>query len=143
MLKRLRNHPLFIQLFYFGIVGVCASLVYLIILICLVSIIHMHPLIANIFAFLIGFTVSYSGHHHWTFASSNSLSKRALPRFFLIQTLGFCLNEGLFYIFLEKLKLHYIIAILITLAIVAFVTFLSSKLWAFRRQESHTNSQLG
>lgn len=53
-------------------------------------------------------------------------------KFFLVSGLSFCLNESLYAIFLEELHLYYSVALALVLLIVPPVTFILSKLWAFR-----------
>lgn len=128
---------LFLQLVKFGIVGVTSASVNYIVVIALVEITRLTPLVANIFGYLIGFLVSFSGHKYWTF-SSHSTSASSLPKFLVVSAAGFLANENLFYLFLNYLYLDYKIALLLVLLIVPPFTFLFSKLWAFRHQQIDT-----
>src|SRR6266545_1566470 len=89
---------LFLQFCRFGIVGLTATLIHYSIVVELVQKISMQPLIANIFAFLIAFQMSYWGHRLWTFNDSVSLHRDAFPKLLLVQSLNFTINESLFYI---------------------------------------------
>lgn len=120
------------QLIRFGIIGFCAAAVHTIIVVWLVKSFGFNPLIANIFAFLIAFNVSYVGHRYWSFAETNAKHKIAIPRFLLVAIISFILNEGLFYIFLNIFNFYYIAALLLVLIIVPIFTFVSSKLWVFK-----------
>lgn len=120
-----------LQLIRFGIVGSCAALVNMLMVIWQVESFKTNPLIANIFAFLVAFNISYVGHRYWSFAKTSLRHKESIVRFLVVATMSFILNEGLFFIFLNLLHLQYIFALLLVLIIVPLFTFISSKFWAF------------
>jgi putative flippase GtrA len=120
------------QLIRFGLVGSCAAIVNMLIVVWLVQNFHIQPLLANIFAFLVAFNISYTGHRYWSFANTKQQHQSSIPRFLLIAIISFALNEGLFYIFLSLFSWYYIWALLLTLFIVPIFTFISSKFWAFK-----------
>lgn len=122
---------LFLQFCRFGIVGLTAAIVHYCIVVELVQKIAMQPLIANIFAFLIAFQISYWGHRLWTFQDSSVLHRNAFPRLLFLQTINFAANEALFSIFMTY-GLPYNIALIIVLAILPIFTFITSKLWVFQ-----------
>ena len=124
--------PLIKQLTRFGIVGIIAVTVHFSILIFLVEREHFTPLVANIFAFLISFQVSYWGHRSWTFYGTTTKHRVALPKLFLIGCSGLVANEGLFYIFLTLFKLPYPLAQFFVLTILPLVNFTLGKFWVFR-----------
>lgn len=123
---------LFGQLTRFCIVGLLAAAVHFSIVVLLVEVGALKPLIANIFAFLIAFQVSYWGHRRWTFHTTTSLHGEALPKLFLVNGLGFIANEGLFYIFMTMFGLSYPLALFLVLAILPVATFALGKFWVFR-----------
>ncbi|MCK4870458.1 MAG: GtrA family protein [Gammaproteobacteria bacterium] len=135
MIKIITNifakYPLLEQLTKFGIVGTVAAIINMLALIALVELLHLHPLVANIFAFLLAFNASYIGHHHWSFAETARDHKKSVPRFFIVATTSFVLNQGLFAIFLTVFHLYYVLALFLVLIIVPIFTFLLSKFWAF------------
>jgi putative flippase GtrA len=92
----------------------------------------MPPLYANIFAFIAAFNVSYLGHRYWTFGKSSSRHVTAVTRFLGVAVLSFMLNEFLFFLFLRFTSLPYLFAIFIVLVIVTPITFVLSRIWAFR-----------
>ncbi|MCF6777545.1 GtrA family protein [Thiotrichales bacterium 19X7-9] len=123
---------LFKQTFKFGIVGVIAAIVHFIIVSILVHFFHWYPLLANIVAFLIAYNVSYFGHKNWTFHEhGKKISHTSNIKFFIVATLSFILNEGLYGIYLLFIP-HYQLALFLTLATVPPITFILSKLWAFK-----------
>lgn len=119
------------QLLRFGTIGSFAALVHFSVVVTLVSLTLMHPLFANIIAFLIAFQVSYFGHKYWTFDDIAQKAKTAWLKFFTVAVLSFLLNEFLFFILLTQTQLYYPIALLIVLMIVPPFTFILSKTWAF------------
>ena len=121
----------FWQLFRFGITGVIAASVNFFVVVLIVEYIHLKPLVANIFAYLLAFNVSYFGHRFWTFGHK-AHGTSSLPKFFTVSIISFFLNEGLFALLLAKTHLHYTWALIITILIVAILSFLLSKLWAFK-----------
>ncbi|MCF6765040.1 GtrA family protein [Thiotrichales bacterium 19S3-7] len=123
---------LFKQTFKFGIVGVIAAIVHFSIVTVLVDLFHWYPLAANIIAFLIAYNVSYFGHKNWTFhQEGKKISHTSGIKFFIVASLSFILNEGLYGIYLLFVP-QYQIALFLTLATVPPITFLLSKLWAFK-----------
>lgn len=119
------------QLLKFGCVGVLASLTHLGVVILLVTW-GMHPLYANVFAFVAAFNVSYLGHRYWTFNKRSSPHATTVARFFAVAVFSFLLNESLFFLFLKFTPLPYFLAIFLVLVIVTPATFLLSRIWAFR-----------
>lgn len=120
------------QLARFGVIGVAAMAVHW----CMVAILvplGLAPLIANIIAFCIAFNVSFFGHHHWTFATGDS-QRNTFKRFLGVAVLGFVVNEFMYSLLLKFTGLDYRVALFIVLTAVAGLTFLLSRLWAFRQQ---------
>lgn len=119
------------QLARFGIVGFSAMGVHLLCLALLVRF-ALHPLLANVIAFLVAFQVSYWGHKSWTFEAHEGSHAVAMQRFFVVAVSSFCLNELLYCGLLRFTALHYLLAQFIVLLLVAVLTFILSRLWAFR-----------
>lgn len=119
------------QMLRFASVGVVAACVHFCCVIFLVQMGWLTPLIANIFAFIIAFQLSYWGHRLWTFTGSSVLHKIALPKLLFIQCNVLLISEFIFYIFLSY-GIPYQIALFITLTILPVLTFVSNKFWVFR-----------
>lgn len=119
------------RLFFFGIIGITALIAHLIAVWAQVRLLSVQPLIANIFAFLFAFNVSYVGHKRLTFAR---LGGKQLQRshFFLVAASAGLLNEGLYYVFLRFTRLDYVFSLLIVIALVSVYTFILSRYWACR-----------
>jgi putative flippase GtrA len=121
---------MFFQLARFGAVGLAATCVHWSTVAITVPL-GLHPLQANVVAFLIAFNVSYWGHRRWTFNAVRP-HRSALPRFLLTACSSFSLNQTMFYLFLTYTTLDYRVSLLIVLACVSALTFVVSRQWAFR-----------
>jgi putative flippase GtrA len=119
------------ELFWFAVVGVSALLVHYGLVTLLLVPLGLAPLLANVIGFLLAFQVSYWGHRRLTFRAGNVAHSQALPRFFAVAALSFCVNETLYFLLLNYTQLNYRSALLIVLFTVALLTFVLGKLWAF------------
>lgn len=115
----------------FIIVGVSALLTHWLVVILLVSAAGLPPLVANVFAFLVAFNVSYFGHRHLTFNASERSHRQTLPRFATVAASSFLVNEALYWLLLNFTPLRYDLAMLLVLGTVAGMTYLLGKFWAF------------
>jgi putative flippase GtrA len=120
-----------VEIARFGIVGISASLTHFISVFIIVTGFGLRPIFANIFAFIIAFSVSYAGHSLWTFKHKKHDHKKTVTRFLGVALFSFVLNEGGYYLLLEYTQLNYLISLLIILVLVPFATFILSKYWAF------------
>lgn len=120
------------QLLKFGCIGTAAAAVHMGVVALLVPL-GLQPLLANIVAFVTAFNVSYLGHRLWTFGNRTTLShKRSMVRFWGIAVTSFAINETLFFLFLNYTTLPYLVALFLVLILVTPITFVLSRLWAFR-----------
>jgi putative flippase GtrA len=92
------------------------------------------PLLANVLGWLVAFGVSFAGHHRWTFGDAPGRDvRRSLPRFLLVSLAGFVVNEATYAVLLGGLGgWRYDIVLAVVLVAVAGLTFVASRLWAFR-----------
>jgi putative flippase GtrA len=127
-----------LRLMRFGLIGAAAGAIHYWAVIALVELAGMAPLHANVGGFAIAFWCSYFGHRHWTFADRRGGNAVAIFfRFLTTALLGFLLNQWLYYLLLTYLQLPYFVSLAIVMVIVAASTYLLSRLWAFRAEESH------
>ena len=118
---------------WFVFVGCMAAAVHLGAVTLLVSQAGWHPLVANVFAWLLAFCVSFGGHWHLTFPHSGAPMLRAIRRFFLISLAGFATNEVLYAALLHAAgERWYLVILFFVLLAVAVMTWLLSSRWAFR-----------
>ena len=128
-LPLLRRCP---QTLQFALVGAAAAASHLAAVALLVPAFDLAPLLANVLAFLLAFVVSYNGHRLLTFASSGARGWAVLARFFAVACLSFVGNELLYAAALHWLPWHYLVSLAAVLLLVALLTFVLSKFWAFR-----------
>jgi putative flippase GtrA len=126
-----KHKAMMLQIMRFGTVGLTAATIHFTIVVSLVQLAGMRPLIANVFAFLVSFQVSYWGHRKWTFSDTVELHRVAFSKLLLVQLINFVLNEFLFYVFLS-LHIPYPIALLMVFAALPVFTFISNKWWVFK-----------
>lgn len=120
----------------FGIVGLTAAAIHYWTVVVLVELFGMAPLRANIGGFIVAFWCSYFGHRHWTFSDTidrQAKGRQSFLRFLSVALLGFCMNALLFFLFLHYTTVPYYVALAIVVLVVAAMTYLLSRLWAFRR----------
>ena len=119
---------------WFLAVGAAAAAVHLAVVTLLVEAFAAAPLAANVVAFLVAFCVSYLGHSRLTFAHQRAATAQSLPRFFAVAVSAFAINELLYWIALEQLRLPYRPALFAVLVIVAAGTYVASRAWAFAQK---------
>lgn len=120
----------------FGIVGLTAAGVHYLVTIGLVELTGMAPQLANIGGFIVAFWVSYAGHRYWTFSDTldhDQEKRTSFFRFLSVALLGFGMNALLFHLLLTWTSIPYYIALAIVVFTVAAMTYLLSRLWAFKR----------
>jgi putative flippase GtrA len=131
-LKKFIASPLFYQIFKFGCIGVLAAIVNFIVVIFLVEKFAWHPLTSNILGFILAFQVSFFGHRHWTFKSANIKNHHvAWAKFFIVAIFSLGLNQASYAFYLFFIS-HYTLALFLALATVPPITFILSKIWAFK-----------
>lgn len=111
-------------------VGVTALIVHWLVVRLLVPL-GLVPLLANVFGFVVAFNVSYFGHRKLTFKAEELSHSRTLPRFATVALGSFAVNEILYALLLTFTPLRYDLALLIVLGVVAVMTYLFSRFWAF------------
>jgi putative flippase GtrA len=119
------------QLLRFGIVGLLATFVHMVIGFLLIQS-NWQPVMANLLAFTIAFLVSFIGHLGFTFADQGVSPSSALWKFALVALIGFACNEVLLIVLLSEGDLTDTVSLWISTGCAAVLTFALSKLWAFR-----------
>lgn len=116
----------------FALVGGTAAATHLLAVGLLVYLAEMHPLVANVLAFLVAFVVSYNGHALLTFAQTGARDRAVVVRYFVVASLSFWVNELLYAAALRWLDWNYLVSLVLVLLLVAVGTFVLSKFWAFK-----------
>ena len=116
------------QLLFFSGIGASAALAHLLSVLNLVSHFSIEPLLANVIAF----NISYLGHKYLTFSQLENQKQLSLPHFFLVAFSAGVLNELLYYLLLNYTTIHYLLALVVVLGLVATYSFFLSRFWACR-----------
>lgn len=126
---------LHLQITRFAIIGLLATCMHTGVLILLVESAAVAATIANVIAFLFAFVVSYMGHYYWTYKMQSDHSATLL-KFFIIALGGLSLNYLIFFIAVDTLNTHYLLALLLVLIIVPALTYVAQKFWAIKSARS-------
>lgn len=137
MRKGFLSHSALRQPLLFALVGALAALCHFTLLNFGVTRLNLAPWLANIVGFGGAFLVSFYGHYRLTFASEKhvqaALPLYALLRWAAVAVGGFLGNQALYVALLGLWGNGYFrIAWLVATLIVAALSFLLGKLWAFR-----------
>lgn len=119
------------SLLRFGLVGALAALTHYLVAAACLRLGLLSPAWANPAGFAVAFWVSYFGHFHLSFGG-NAAHRQALPRFLLTALAGFGTNHLLYLALLHLTPWSPYLDLLIALVLVAAMTFLLSRHWAFR-----------
>jgi putative flippase GtrA len=115
---------------FFG-VGVVAAFAHYAVLIALVELLSWRAVPGTLMGYIAGGIVSYALNHRFTYQSTRSHGA-ALWRFTLVAAVGFFITWGLMHLLVERLGVFYILAQVITHAIVLFWSFFAHKYVSFR-----------
>lgn len=120
------------RLVYFVSIGGSAALIHLFTVFNLVKFMHVQALIANVFAFLVAFNVSFLGHKYLTFSRLHNEKILSLPHFFLVAASAGIINEIFYFLLLHYTTLNYLFALFLVLGFVSIYSFFISRFWACR-----------
>ena len=114
----------------FGLVGMAATGVHILVVSLLLAATVTPTLVANTLAFLTAFGISFTGNYLWTFRSPGAPS-RAMRRFLLISVSAFAVNSFILAAILRARWLPPFYAAIVSATVVPLITFLASRLWGF------------
>jgi len=115
----------------FGFVGAVATLVHLTVGSSWIAF-GINPLWANLWAFMTALLVSFLGHQFFTFRGHGRPIRSTATRFASVAILGFVVNELILLTLTRLLQLNPTLSLIISTLSVAVMTFVLSRLWAFR-----------
>ena len=115
----------------FGLVGALATLVHMIIGFMLIHS-GWQALTANAVAFVTAFLVSFMGHLGYSFADQETGVLSSLWKFTIVGLIGFTCNEAILATLLAMQIFEGMVALIISTTCAAIVTFILSRVWAFR-----------
>lgn len=116
---------------WFIAVGCSAAAVHWGVVVLLVGQARWQPLLANVAGWLVAVGVSFGGHHRLSFRGHGAVLHHAAMRFFGVSALGFAINEGAYALLLQATGLRYDLVLAVVLVLVAVLTYLLSRHWAF------------
>lgn len=112
----------------FGLVGTVATAAHLSVAAVLSALWPtLSEFIVNLCGFLVAFQISLIGHRRLTFRR-----RGRAKRFFTLAVLGFVLNNGVLAALLASTRIAGFWAIVIATLTVPLITYIGSRLWAFR-----------
>lgn len=115
----------------FVAVGILATLVHMAAALGLLVIPKFPIMAANVTAFLLAFSVSFTGNFFWTFQARGPIRK-SLSRYLLIAAGAFFANNLVLAGLLGTHRIDAMKAIVISAAVVPVCTYVLSRLWAFQ-----------
>jgi putative flippase GtrA len=119
-----REFPVFV------VVGGVATGAHYLLLVILVQAFRVEPTIASTAGFILGASVSYILNYRITFRSRRAHTS-AVPRFAVAATTGVLLNGLFVALGVHVLALHYMVAQVMSTAMVLTWNFLANKYWTF------------
>lgn len=117
------------QLMRFGITGLMATGIHVVVAVTLITRLSMFPYVANPVAFLTATGFSYATNTLWSFSSQ--MSHRTMLRYACVAVLG-CLATVAIAAAAEIAHLDYRLGILLVIALVTPTTFVLHSLWTYR-----------
>ena len=120
------RHPVFRYL----VSGGTGAVVIFILLSLMVEVFDFAPLVATTISFVIGSLVNYTLQYYWTFQAEGP-HRVMLTRYALVTLVTMSLNTGLFWVFTEKLDMHYLLAQALSIGLIIGVNFAINKHFTF------------
>lgn len=118
------------------IVGLSGTAIDVISLFVLVEIFYFNVIIGSICSFIIAATNNFLLNKVWTFRNKSNNFRKLFIKFLLVSVFGFILTVISMYIFVNIIRIWYILAKLITSAVVLVWNFLGNKLWTFSNKNN-------
>jgi putative flippase GtrA len=115
----------------YGLVGIAATGVHMLIVSAMVLLTPMHTLLSNTIAFCAAFAVTFAGNYLWTFQSPGN-PWRAIRRLLLISIAAFTVNTAVLSAIISKRLLPDAGAAFISAAVVPLTSFIIVRIWGFQ-----------
>src|SRR5271167_1657481 len=130
------NTPLFVQFVKFGIVGVSNTLITFAVYTLLLKGFGVWYLAASAIGFTCGAINGFLVNRRWTFRGH--VGDALTPvRWFVVQGCGLALNEGLLYLYVDRLGVNKLLGQALSLSVVTVLTFFANRAWTFRMHHPH------
>ena len=122
------------QLSRFGLVGLAATFLHLLVFSLAIDLANIEPSLANVAGFLAAFIVSFAGQSSWTFPSKNidrRQRRRRFLRYIAVSLVGFLMNAITVHVVVDVLAYSYTYALPIMGIGVPAILFVLNRYWAF------------
>ena len=120
------------EIIRFGIVGLSSVAFYYALLIGFVELLGIPVIVSAVLAYLISMIWNYWRQRNWAFKSDRD-HKSSIPGYIVTHAVGMCINTVVLYIFTYYFEMYYILAQVFATCAVAAWSYLSLKLWVFRK----------
>ena len=117
----------------FAAVGAVGTLAHYALLLTLVEGFGASPLVGATAGFVLGAVVNYTLSRLLVFDTDRAHTE-ALPRFFAVATIGLVWTALLMKLFVDVLGLHYLLAQLVTTALLLLWHYAGNAVWTFRHR---------
>ena len=119
--------------FKYYLVGASGVLVNLGILYALTEFAGLWYLLSSSIAIYLSITTNFVLNKIWTFRDANMKERAVLTygKFVSVSLVGLLIQLGFNYLFVEELKLYYLVAALISIAIASSANFMLNRHWTF------------
>lgn len=119
----------------FAAVGAVGTVAHYSLLLALVEGVGVPPLAGSVAGFLLGAVVNYLISRRFVFESGRA-HVEALPRFMAVAGVGLLWNAALMAVLVDMLALHYLLAQMLTTALLLLWHYAGNAVWTFRREKS-------
>jgi len=119
------------QFIKFTGIGVIGTAVQYAVLLFFATFLHVSPIISTSLGFIAGALVNYTLNYLFVFIS-NKKHTFALPRFLLVALCGLILNGIFVWFGINLFDLHYLVAQILSSAVILIWNFTMHKLWTFQ-----------
>ena len=119
------------QILKFGVVGVIAFLIDYG-LFALLTILHVHYLIAQVISFSVSLAFNYWASIKWVFDAKKQTTKEVIL-FVVLSVVGLGINELLLYVGVDLIHIHELIVKLFATAVVMVYNFITRKIFIEKR----------
>jgi putative flippase GtrA len=126
------------KLLAFGLVGALGTGAHYLVLVALVEAFSFDPTAATTVGFVVGALVNYLLSHRYVFASAKA-HLDAGPKFFLIAAITGFMNTFMLHAGVRWAGVNYLLAQVVSTAIIFFVNYALNSLWSFREMGSLRN----
>jgi dolichol-phosphate mannosyltransferase len=131
MLGALKHAENWVQLSKYVLVGGSGYLLNLAVFAFAVSVLSVHHLVAAVAAFVVAVSNNFWWNRRWTFTAHDGHAGSQVARFFIVNIAAFLVAAGLLELLVGAAGAPPIIAQAFSVGLVAPLTFVGVKIWAF------------